>query len=114
MPAAQKSIVIEQGADFSLQVTWETPENFGVDLTGYTFAGQIRNTVDAPNPPAASFVFTVLDAANGVFKFGLTNAVTAELNLPVGAVYDVEATSPGGVKFRLLQGTVVFSKEVTR
>lgn len=88
-----------------------------VNLTGYTAALQIRSL---PEDPTA--VLSLATGGNGITIPTPTNG-TVEVHATAaqtGAIiagtyyYDIEITSQGGIVYRLAQGQVVVSAEVTR
>jgi hypothetical protein len=110
-------LTIDQGSTFRKKLIWKagTPA-VPVDLTGYTARMQIREKLDA------TAVLKELTTANGGITLGTTNG---EINLYISAVdttaftwsagvYDLEMIAPGGDVKRLIEGSVVVLKEVTR
>jgi hypothetical protein len=121
MAAGRYDFTIEQGATFSRQVTWQNENGSAVNLTGYTISGKIKRK-SSDVQPLISFTCTVTNASSGIFTFSLTAAQSATLptahsHLPekqlLECVYDIEATS-GGTVYRVLEGIVKISPEVTR
>ena len=116
MTAGTYTITIEQGATFSLPITWKDQLGNAVNLTGYTARLQVREEVESATP------FLTLTTENGGIALGgaagtitltVTATATAALTASKG-VYDLELISGGGVITRLLEGLVVIKKEVTR
>lgn len=109
-------ITIEQGTNFSLNLTYKDSAQAPIDLTGYTAKMQMR-------PFASSArVFFERSTTNGTISLGgaagtvlitATAEETAALNF-LNAVYDIELYSPIDTTIRLLQGKVIMSQEVTR
>ena len=89
-----------------------------VDITGYSFAGQVRENYEAA---PTDFTATVTGAAtNGRVRFHLTSAQTAALN-ETGAektyVYDIQSThTESGLEIvqTLTYGEFLVRPEVTR
>lgn len=109
------NISIDQGATFSLVVTYTDPAGDAVNLTGYTAALQARETVTS-STAALSFTESAgiaITAVTGVLTITATAAQTTALSLS-NYVYDLEITSGAGVVTRLLQGAVAVSPQVTR
>ena len=117
MTAKQVDIAIEQGATFTLRITWTTSSGTPVDLTGYTAKMQVRWKYSGPTPlltfSSATGEITLGGVAGTVDISGLA-AVTGVTD-PKYGVYDLELTrtSTGFVK-RLIQGRALVSPEVTR
>lgn len=123
MSAGTYNFTIEQGATFTKVITWKDGTGAGVNLGGYTITGKIkRKTSD--QTALASFTVTLSNQSTnpGQFTISLTDAETATLPTVVGptakkvlleCVYDIEADS-GAQVYRLLEGVVRISPEVTR
>ncbi len=116
MTAGTYTVTIEQGASFSLPLTWKDPLGTAIDLTGYTARMHVREDVES------STAFITLTTENGGIALGgtagtitlsMTAAATAALTQSKG-VYDLELVSGGGSVTRLLEGIVHIRREVTR
>lgn len=95
--------------DFTIQIMDDatTPRN----LTGYTFAAQIRTEPNAA-AVAAAFTCTVPNPANGTVRLVLPHAISA--TLPDDVLYwDFEQTIAGAVT-TLLAGKCTVLADVTR
>ena len=113
MPAAKYDIEIEQGATFSLVITYENPDGTLVNLTGMTARMQVRD-------PADDSLIVELTTENGRITLGgaagtvtlsITAADTAALTR--GGIYDLELVN-GSEVTRLIQGKASLSEEVTK
>ena len=111
MTAGIYDIVIDQGADFSIQLDLAN-DGSAVDLTGFSARAQLRAT-PTTSELAASFTINFTDRANGQLKMEMPNATTAGLS-PGKYYYDLESVSGGGVVTRLLQGVARVTPNVTR
>lgn len=130
MPAAKLNFHIDQGADFQRVLTIREspvpPATVGapIDLTGHSFRGQVRQSVGADSV-LAQFTFTQADQVTspGEVTMSLSNTQTSAF--PSGPqdgvnkvnqtfVYDVEWIKPNGQVFRILEGKITMSPEVTR
>ena len=112
--AARHTIYLDQGTDFTVTFTWVI-DGAPVDVTGYTAALQVRETVEN-----ATVVITKTDGngialggAAGTIAVTFYNAVTSALTA-TDYVYDLELTAPGGDVSRVVQGSLFVSAEVTR
>jgi hypothetical protein len=107
---------IEQGVDSTRQFIWKDSDGNPVNLTGYTARMQLRKSVSDAN------VLLELSTSNsGISITGSTGTISLYFKKAdttgvtwVEGVYDLELTSPGGLTTRLIEGTFVLSKEVTR
>lgn len=113
--AGKLNFEIEQGADFYrlFEYTTDDPTPVPINLTGCTFAGQIRQTKES-STPVATFVFENVNLAQGKFAAKLSASVTSGMDMSEAGYYDIEITYPGGAVERFLEGRIVLNKEVTR
>lgn len=122
MSAGKLSLYLEQGVDESWVLTIEDSTGAPVNLTGYTFRGQIR-AFALSSVILGSFSFGFADqsipANLGKVTMSLSAAISSAMVLPVGpadkyftAFYDVEMV--GSVITRAMEGPVRISLEVTR
>ena len=110
MSAGTYNIKIDQGSDFSLQLTVQE-DGTAKDLAGFSARAQMRPTIDS-STLTATFTCTVTDEENGIFTISLPYTTTTDID--VGQYYyDVELYT-GATSQRLIQGTATVSGEVTR
>lgn len=110
--------VIDQGADWFFNVTYQNPNGTPINLTGYTAACQLRSL---PNSPSAVLTLTTqnggitITAGTGLVALRATAAQTMAID-EGNYVYDLEIYSPANpsVVTRLVQGQITVSAEVTR
>jgi tRNA threonylcarbamoyladenosine modification (KEOPS) complex Pcc1 subunit len=113
MPAAKLNLLVEQGATFSKRLVWRDKNKRPVNLSSYTAKMQVRATV------ASSDVIYELSTANG--RITLSSAGVIQLDISAAdtstlkaGVYDLELTASGGQVYRLVEGKLTVSPEVTR
>jgi hypothetical protein len=119
--AAKYDLVIEQGATLTRVFRWEDSYGNAQDLGSYTLRMDIRETRESttalattegstPNITIAKSV-----SLTGVFTVSMTAAKTALLDF-IRGVYDIEAYTADAtpIVYRLFEGGVTLSKEVTR
>lgn len=117
-------IKVLQGATFSLGLTIKDSDENPIDLTGYSFRGQIRRTVSSANVEA-SFSFQVQNQLTETGK--VTCFISAEetaaikVNQSPGAErrltrmsYDIESEDESGTVVRWLQGVAEINPETTK
>lgn len=112
--AGKLDITIEQGADFKLDMVWETGNpSAPLDLTGYTARFQVATRHSATNPLVKRTETNgiTLGGSTGQIVITLTETQTASLP-PQKAVWDLVLTSPSGEDIRLLEGTATITPEV--
>ena len=107
--AVYSNIVVDQGADYSASIDVTDIDGDNINLTGYTGAGQIRKSYSSTT--AVNFAVSV-DSDNGVLNISLTNTQTNAMKAG-RYVYDVEITSSGGTKTRVLEGQIEITPGVT-
>ncbi len=126
MPAAEYHLTIEQGATFSIPLTFMVPSSSAnpvlipMDLTGFTASSELRDAYDNPNtlvsftitfPPSGSATGSI--DSSGSLTMSLTANQTALLPVTNTAVYDLILIQ-GTTIIRVLEGTVWIKPSVTR
>lgn len=110
MSAGTYNIKIDQGSDFSLQLTVQE-DGTAKNLAGFSARAQLRPTIDS-STLTATFTCTITDSANGILTMALPYTTTE--NVGVGQYYyDLELYT-ASTSQRLIQGTATVSGEVTR
>lgn len=115
--AAVYNITIDQGATFSLDLQINDDAGDPIDLTTWTFRGQMRKTFN-DSTIIESFTFTKANQGTdpGKVTVSLTDTETSAIAATAATtsyVYDIE-TVVGSVVRRIMQGKVYLSAEVTR
>jgi len=115
MPAATYDIVIEQGSTYQKTITWKDSSGDPVDITNFTARMQIRSRKSSTSTllSITEADYITLGGTAGTVAISIPAATTAALDFR-RAVYDLELVSSGGIVYRLIEGTVELSKEVTR
>lgn len=115
MTAGIYNATIDQGATWSVVVTYKDSTGTPINLTGYTAAMQVRQQYNSDTAE-----LTLTSPSNGIVITPLTGVVTITMTaLQTAAlaegyyVYDVELTA-GSYKDRLIQGQLTVAPEVTR
>ena len=109
---AKANLVIDQGTDFSKELTVTDDDGDSVNLTGYTAAGQIRKHFSSNT--ATNFTCTFAsDRTTGKVTISLGRTVTEALAYG-RYMYDVEITNSSNTRTRLLEGIATITPEVTR
>ena len=110
MPAA-RNIDIYRGDDLIHTVTIVDAEGAPVNLTGRTYASQLRRYPDTEQI-AATFDVDATQANVGLLILSIDGDVTATLD-PGPYRYDLEQTQ-GGTRTTLLAGEAIVTADVTR
>lgn len=107
------NITFTQGDDVSETFTFRDSDGAAIDITGYTFAAQMR-TYPSSDTVAATFNVAISGAGSGgTVTMTLARAVTAALT-PGRYRWDLEWTDTLDRKRTLLAGTANVLEEVTR
>lgn len=121
MAAKVEDLLIEQGATFKKTITISS-NGTPIDLTGFVARGQIR--IGATSPVVvSSFTFTFVEPRTTTGQIIMELPATITETMPTTGdkyssltkyQYDVEAESPTGIVYRLLNGGANVSPEQTR
>ena len=114
--ASTYNITVDQGATYSLAISYKDSNGAAINLTNYTAAMQLRSdysSADAVLSLSSPSNGIVITGATGLITITITDTQTAALSANA-FVYDLEITSASNVKTRLIQGSVTVSPEVTR
>jgi hypothetical protein len=118
--ATYEEIIIDQGADVSIELELVETDGSKKDLTGYTcYAKMKRNYNSTADSDVVDFTTIVGDpATDGIITMSLTNTQTDALNTRGRYVYDVEIqfqdSDSNTVIERVLEGKIKVSPSVTR
>lgn len=108
--ATYSEIVVEQGSNFTANVTLIDSLNQFINLTNYTANSQMRKSYASTT--AYDFTVTKIDSANGKLVIAMSSATTA--NIREGRyVYDL-VIQDNSVKTRAVEGIVTVLPSVTR
>jgi hypothetical protein len=115
--AQYEEIIIDQGADASIELHLVETDGSVKNLTNHTVTAKMKKTFNSSDSDATTFVSTVSDAVNGIATISLTNSQTDALKAG-RYVYDVElafADSAGDTIIeRILEGKITITPSVTR
>lgn len=104
------NIVAEQGATFNLNFRVET-NGTPWNLTGYTFAMQVRRSTSA----TTTLINLTSATMTAQGRVSATVNATTMAGVPAGRwVYDIELRSSGGQVTRILEGRFIVTAEVTQ
>ena len=120
--ANQYNIVVEQGATFSLTITYKDSDGAAIDLTDTDARMEIRQEYTS-----ASALVTLTSAAggsgntSGILTGGTAGTIvvvisdteTKALTAPATNVYDLELVTADGAVTRLIEGKATVSPGVT-
>jgi hypothetical protein len=111
---ARYNLTCYQGATFDQTFTVSI-DNAPMNLTGYSAAMQVRETIDSSSAAVSLTNGSGITLGGTAGTIQVVIAATATSALTEDQyVYDLELTSGGGIKDRYLMGTFIVSGEVTR
>jgi hypothetical protein len=115
MIAAKHNLIIDQGADWSITLTYKDGSGVAIPLTGYTSSMQLRKHYDDASAVLSltSSSGMTITASTGTIVIRATSAQTGAI-VAGDYVYDVEISTSGGVVTRLIYGSVKVRPQVTR
>lgn len=110
--ATISNLYIDQGTTFSTIIDLTNQDGSPINLATYTVQSQMRKSYQSST--ATSFTASVFNAAKGQIKLELSPSATS--NIQAGRyLYDIEITNSNTQeKFRVLEGIVVLTPEITR
>lgn len=109
--AAEINLYIDQGTDFYKEFIAVDGDGQYLDLEGYQVRSQMRKYYGS----SFGYTFTtgVADSDNGILYISMNNLETRDI--PAGRyLYDVEITSPMGERYRVAEGIVLVTPEITK
>jgi hypothetical protein len=110
--AIYSNLTIDQGSDFSTEITVEDATGYIADLTGYTAAGQIRKTYSSTIH--YDFICTISNPVQGIILAKLPNTTTNDIKAG-RYVYDIEIrVGTTGDITRVVEGQIEVTPGVTR
>lgn len=116
MPSASHDVVLEQGATFLLNLTYNI-SGIPVNLTGYTARMQVRETIESDTALVTMYTGSgiTLGGSAGTVDIEIDATTTANFDFET-AYYDLELVGPAPNYrvTRLIQGVMTLNKEVTR
>lgn len=114
MAAGYYDVVIEQGATFSLSLTYKDSTGAAINLTGFTARSKFKTSFSGTAVASLTSASGItLGGAAGTIVIVISASDTAAITAPSSGVYDLEIVSSGGVVTRLLEGKYTVTPEVT-
>ena len=105
------NLYIDQGTTFSSIITLTNQDGSLMNLTGYTVKSQFRKSYQSSQ--AYNFTASVYDALTGKVRLQLSAETTSGIKSG-RYLYDIEITSANNEKFRVLEGIVIITPEITK
>jgi hypothetical protein len=121
--ANQYNIVVEQGATFTLTITYKDSSDALVNLTNYDARMEIRQAYDSSSAlvtltsasgGSANTSGIALGGAEGTIVVVISETDTKALTAPATNVYDLELVAANGAITRLVEGKATISPGVTQ
>jgi len=120
--ANQYNIVVEQGATFSLTITYKDSDGELIDLTNTDARMEIRQeytsesalvTLTSAAGGSGNTSGIALGGVAGTIVVVISDALTGALTAPATNVYDLELVTADGAVTRLIEGKATVSPGVT-
>ena len=112
--AAIANLIIDQGANFSSDITVKDANGNAFDLTGYTTEAKMAKGYASTRTRTTITSAVASDATTGDVSLTLTSTQTAALDAPERYVYDVEITQTStGTVTRVIEGIITTRPNVT-
>lgn len=105
------NLYIDQGTTFSSIITLTNQDGSLMNLAGYTVKSQFRKSYQTSQ--AYNFIASVYDAATGKVRLQLSATDSSEIKSG-RYLYDIEITSSANEKFRVLEGIIIITPEITK
>ena len=105
------NLSVNTSTNFKQSFTLTNDDGTALNLTGYTIKSQIRK--HSSSTTAVNFSATAPSPTSGVVKLELQPSDTASLK-PGRYVYDIVITDPSSIATRVVEGSVIVSKTVSR
>ena len=103
------NLVIQKGVNFEETFFLTAEDGGGLNLTGQTVVAKLKKH---PNATTAFSFSTTVTIGDSSVKITMSGATTA--TLPSGrCVYDIVLTSSGGIKSKVVEGTVLVQESVS-
>jgi hypothetical protein len=109
--AAVKNLYVDQGADFSIQLTIYDDNNAPWNLTGYTGIAKIRKSYYSTNSVDFTLSFNSI-RTTGIINLNLTSSQTSTMEHG-RYLYDVVIADASNKKTRVIEGIVTINPGVT-
>jgi hypothetical protein len=109
---AYTELSVDQGSTFETTIDIKQDDGTAINLSGFSFAGQIRKSYYSTNP-TASFTITPIVGSVGTITVSLNAATTANIR-PGRYLYDIKMTDTGAKITRVIEGIITITPQVTR
>ena len=105
---ARLNLAVYREDDFDLDLYFVNAAGTAIDLTGYSFTAEARDTAGTL---IATFTDTLTDATGGQLTLTLPKATTE--TLPNSCKWDLQAVTPGSKHQTWLTGTLTATGDIT-
>ena len=106
------NLVVDQGADFSNNLTVTTDGSTAYDISGLTFRAQMRPSYES-STLTAEFTTAIVTATSGIYKLSLTDVQTKAISSG-RYVYDVLMTLADSTIEVVHKGILTVNPRVTQ
>ena len=109
--AAIAYLDIDQGSDFTAEMTLENEDGTQISLFGFQVYSQFRKSYGSTI--GHSFDVVITDELSGVIELSLSGTYSSGIR-PGRYLYDVEIINADGRKTRVVEGIVTINPEITK
>jgi len=102
---------IDQGSDFTTEITLDNNDGTPMNLTGFTVYSQFRKSYGSST--AYAFTCTVSNALQGKITLSLSGTTSSAIKQG-RYLYDVEIVSADMRKTRVIEGIITLNPEITK
>ena len=110
--AAYAELMVDRGTTFNATIViTNNATGESLNISGYSFASQIRKSYYSANA-TANITCSINSAANGNLALAMANSVTAGI-APGRYVYDIRMTDTANVVTRVVEGIITITPNAT-
>ena len=109
--AAVVYLDIDQGSDFTTDITLQNDNGTTMNLVGFTAVSQFRK--HPTSTTYYSFIISIPQPSTGVIKLSLSSVTSSSIK-PGRYWFDLELTSAEGTRTRVIEGMLTINAEITR
>jgi hypothetical protein len=114
---ARQNLTVYQGADYQRALEFKDNSAVLMNLTGYTFRGQVKSSY-ADEDPVFSIAFTLRNQITdtGLVDMLISDTATSAISITKATnyIYDIEMVDADGIVTRVLEGSLKLYPEVTK
>jgi hypothetical protein len=102
---------IDQGSDFSTEITLQNDDGTSMNISGFSIYSQFRKSYGSTT--AYQFNAVITNATQGKFKLSLAGSMSSSIK-PGRYLYDVEIVNLTPARTRVVEGIITINPEITK